>query len=202
MIKTAAKSISILFHPFWMPLVGTFILLTQTKFLALIPPEGQRAIYIIVASSTIGLPLLMFPLFWYRKKFKTLEMTHRQERYVPLFIMAVFYYFSFHTLSNLNAPAMLNGYIFGAFISVLLAAIINIWWKISLHGIGVGGITGLLVAIILLNQGSPEMIFFQALLFTGITLSARLFLDQHNIRQIIGGYLWGFLSIFLTLIIF
>lgn len=202
MIKTTAKATSILFHPFWMPLVGTFILLTQTKFLALIPIEGQRTIYIIVASSTIGLPLLMFPLFWYRKKFKTLEMTDRQERYIPLFIMAVFYYFSFNTLSNLNAPALLNGFILGAFISVLLAAIVNIWWKISLHGIGMGGITGLLVAIIVLNQGSPEVIFFQALLFTGIALSARLYLNQHNIYQIIGGYVWGFLSILMVLIIF
>lgn len=202
MIKTAAKSISILFHPFWMPLVGTFILLTQTNFLSLIPAEGQKAVYIIVASSTIGLPLLMFPLFWYRKKFKTLEMTDRQERYVPLFIMAVFYYFSFHTLSNLNAPALLNSFILGAFISVLLAAIVNIWWKISLHGIGLGGITGLLVAIVLLNQGSPEGIFFQTLIYTGIALSARLYLNQHNVRQITAGYAWGFLSILLTLIIF
>ena len=202
MLKTVAKAISILFHPIWMPLVGTYILLTQSKFLGLIPIEGQHAVYIIVASSTIGLPLLMFPLFWYRNKFKTLEMSAKQERYVPLVIMTVFYYFSFHTLSNLNAPALLSGFIFGSFISVFIAAIVNVWWKISLHAIGLGGITGLLVVIVLLNQGMPEKIFFQSIIYSGIALSARLYLNQHNMTQVLAGYACGFVSILTTLLLF
>jgi membrane-associated phospholipid phosphatase len=168
----------------------------------MLPAEGHQAVYIIVASSTIGLPLLMFPIYWFRKNIKTLEMTERQERYIPLFIMAVFYFFSFHTLRNLSAPSLLSGYILGAFISVALAAVVNVWWKISLHGIGLGGIIALLTLIAFYRQGNPEGLFFQALIYSGIVLSARMYLNQHSLWQIVAGFACGFLSIFLTLLIY
>ena len=201
MIKNLAKAISLVFHPLWMPLLGTYILLSGT-LLAILPYESKRLIYIIILTSTIGLPLAMLPFLYFRKKFKTLEMTERQERFVPLFIMSIFYFFSYYTLNNLNAPVLLTGYMLGAFVATILSAIINIWWKISLHLTGIGGITALLIIIIIFKQGYPENLFFQVVLFAGIVASARLQLNEHNIGQIIAGYIFGFLSVFITFLIF
>jgi hypothetical protein len=202
MLNHIARAISLVFHPFWMPLAGVFILLNHSRLLDMLPAEGHKAVFIIVASSTIGLPLLMFPIFWFRKNIKTLEMTERQERYIPLFIMAVFYFFSFHTLRNLSAPALLSGFILGAFISVALAAAINIWWKISLHAIGLGGVVALLTLIAVYRQGYPEGLFFQALIYSGIVLTARMYLNQHSLWQIVAGFFCGFSAIFITLIVY
>ena len=202
MLRNIAQALSLVFHPFWMPMAGTFILLRHSQFLSMMPVEGQKAVYIIVASSTIGLPLLMFPLFWFRNKIRTLEMTERQERFIPLFVMAVFYFFSYNTLHNLGAPSLLSGFILGAFISVTLAAVVNVWWKVSLHGIGMGGILAVLTTILLLKQGSPESLFLQTMVYSGIVLSARLYLNQHNLWQIISGFTGGFLSILITLLFY
>ncbi len=202
MLKHIARAISLVFHPFWMPIAGIFILLTHSRLAAILPAEGHQAVYIIVISSTIGLPLLMFPIYWFRKSIKTLEMSERQERYIPLFIMSVFYFFSFYTLRNLNAPSFLSGFILGAFVSVAVAAIVNVWWKISLHGIGFGGILALLTLMAFFQQGNPEGLFFQALIYSGVALSARMYLNQHTLWQIVAGFSCGFFSIFFTLLIY
>ncbi len=200
MLKNLTQAISFVFHPIWMPIVGTFIILNHSRLITLLPTEAHKVIYIIVGLSTIGLPLLMLPVFLFRKNIKTLQMTQKQERYIPLFVMAIFYFFSYHTLRNLNVPNMLSTFILGSFISVTIAAIVNIWWKISLHGIGLGGIIALLTLILVFHHGYPEGLFVQALIYTGIVFSARLYLNQHTLKQIVVGFLCGFLTISLTMV--
>ncbi|MGI6479180.1 MAG: hypothetical protein ACOX0M_07025 [Salinivirgaceae bacterium] len=202
MLKNLAQAVSVVFHPIWMPIIGAFILLNHSQLLMLLPNQVHRAIYIIIASSTIGFPLLMLPIFIFRKTFKMFQMTQKQERYIPLFVMAIFYFFSYYTLSRLNVPGILTGFILGVFISTLIAAVVSIWWKISLHGVGLGGIVALLVLILLFRHGYPEGLFFQALIYTGIVLSARMYLQQHSLLQVVTGFLCGFLTISLTMLIY
>ena len=121
MLKNLAQAVSVVFHPIWMPMIGAFILLNHSQLLMLLPSQVHKAIYIIIASSTIGFPLLMLPIFIFRKTFKMFQMTQKQERYVPLFVMAIFYFFSYYTLSRLNVPGILTGFILGVFISTSIA---------------------------------------------------------------------------------
>lgn len=202
MLKNLANAFSILFHPFWMPLAGVFIILNHIQLMLVLPDEARKAIYIIVASSTIGLPMLIFPVYLFRNKFKALLMTQRQERYIPLLTMSIFYYFSYHALRNLNAPHILNSFMLGVFISVSIATIVNIWWKISLHAIGLGGILSLLTLILMYRQGHPEVIFFETLIISGIVLTARLYLRQHTLLQIVTGYLCGFITMSVTMTLY
>lgn len=197
MMKNLAKAISILFHPLWMPLAGTYILLSKT-ILAILPYESKKLIYIIVMVSTIGLPLAMLPFLYIRKKFKTLEMTERQERFVPLLIMVIFYFFAYYSLRNLNAPVLLVGYILSVFTTVFILSVINIWWKISLHLAGIGGVTALLVMITVFNQGIPEYMFYQSVIFAGLIASARMYLNKHNAWEAFAGYFIGFLTVSIT----
>ena len=196
-----SKAISILFHPLWMPILGTYILFTHT-LLAIINPSIQTAIYKIIAVSTIGMPLLILVFFWYLKKFKSLEMNEPKERFFPLIIISIFYLFSFFALYKVKVPEVLYGFMMGSFVSTVCAAIINLRWKISLHAIGMGGITALITLIALMKYISIESIFFQTVLISGVVLTARLWLNKHSIWQVIAGYLLGFFVISITILCF
>ncbi len=201
-MRNLAQALSILFHPIWMPMVGTYVLLNFTQYLDLYSDDVHRIIYIIVFTSTIGLPLLMFPLYIYRKKIKGLELNERAERFIPLLVMAIFYFFSFYTLQNLNTPVMLNAFVLGIFIATVLTLAANFILKISLHAVGLGGITALLLYIPTFDKGNTELILMQALFFSGVVFSARIYLEQHTLRQISVGYAVGLISMFFTLILF
>ncbi|HON17737.1 MAG TPA: hypothetical protein PK990_01045 [Salinivirgaceae bacterium] len=201
-MKNLSQALSILFHPLWMPLLGTFLLLNYTEYFALYSKDAHRVIYVIVATSTLGLPLMMLPIYLYRKKIKSLELNERSERIIPLLIMTIFYYFSFHTLSNLNAPVLLREFILGVFFSTLVATIVTVKTKISLHSIGLGGVTALLVFIPLYESGNTEILLMQAILISGFVFSARMFLQKHTLSEMLFGYFLGFLTMMLTMVLF
>jgi len=103
-------------------------------------------------------------------------------------------------LRNIQAPEIISSFISGCFIATVTAAIINIWWKISLHAIGMGGITGLLVIITVLKFCYPENLIFQAILYSGIVATARLWLNTHNLLQIVAGYVLGYIIITVSIL--
>ena len=69
---------------------------------------------------------------------------------------------------------------------------INIFWKISAHSIGIGGLAGLLVSICLRMGLYMPLYITVALLLCGIVASARLVLQVHTPAQVYLGLLLGF----------
>jgi hypothetical protein len=78
------------------------------------------------------------------------------------------------------------------FISAAVALVLNNNYKISMHGIGVGGLMGLMTVILFegqLDSGLPYMI---AVLISGAVMSARKIVSDHHWFDIITGFLLGF----------
>ncbi len=91
-------------------------------------------------------------------------------------------------------------------ISTLLigfTAIITIFWKISLHGIGIGGLVGFIMG---LNQQSFLNYFEYVLpllfLISAIVLSARLKLNAHSPNQVYVGFVLGIFVSFVSFILY
>ncbi len=78
------------------------------------------------------------------------------------------------------------------FISVILASLINIRWKISLHMIGIGGLLGLLSALAYLYGLHINWILMTTILLAGIIGTARLYLNEHNPSQVYSGFMMGY----------
>src|SRR5690606_9965888 len=79
-------------------------------------------------------------------------------------------------------------------VTVFLTLVINQFWKISAHGVGVGGALGILL---LLHGWLPEPFMLFPILFTvvagGAVLSARLALGAHTMKEVYVGFGLGFL---------
>ncbi|MFO7864800.1 MAG: hypothetical protein R6U85_12415, partial [Salinivirgaceae bacterium] len=173
MLSYLAKAFSIIFHPIVMPTAGIFIVFRSSYYLGMMPSNGQYATYLIVFVSTFVLPLIMISLFMLRKVVKSLEMTEKQERFVPFMVTSIFYFFSFYTLNQLNAPGFIAAYILGGFITIFLIAISSIFWKISAHMAGLGGVAGMVLALADIYQAHDPYFFIEAIIIAGLVGSAR-----------------------------
>lgn len=87
-------------------------------------------------------------------------------------------------------------------LSLLLLTLITFFWKISAHSVGMSGILGMLVGF---NYQLGDGVLFYPILISivlvGLVMTARLYLDAHNIAQVVAGFLLGFMVNFMTVLL-
>jgi hypothetical protein len=197
----AAKFISVLFHPAFMPLVGIFIIFNTGIYSTDVPWEVEKYTYLLVALFSILLPFSVLPVFYYWKLISNFELSERRERIIPIAV-ASFCLIALHIfLSRIIPLQIITAFTF-ALASISIALLfINIFYKISMHMLGIGGITGLILAITIIYSSSPFYMLAISILIAGIAGSARLKLDAHTPTQILTGYLFGTIGMLFTLLL-
>ena len=195
-----ARFLSVLLHPVWMPAYALFVIFRLNSFLAVtVSPQLQWAIYAVVVLDTIVIPLFITYILFNKGWVRSLDMEDREERFVPYLTNALCLLLSYYMLKRLQAPNLICLMMLGAVAAVMLAVIINLRWKISIHMIGVGGLTGIffgLSTFLLADLHTPIVI---SILVAGVLGTARLSLAAHQPAQIYTGFVVGFLCEFLML---
>ena len=80
---------------------------------------------------------------------------------------------------------------FGVFISSSAALIANIYYKISMHAIGMGGMLGLFFVIMQQNTMLMTWPLSLAILLTGLVCTSRLLISNHTSKEIYAGLAVG-----------
>ena len=191
MIRFFAHLFSALFHPFLMVTYGLLIALnfTSLKLLLLI----QKALFVggtFLLSAL--LPALAIGVMIAKKKISGYEVDKREERFPPYMVAILALLATLAFLTFISAPYWILGLIGGMVGALCVAVAINKYWKISVHGMGVGGIAGAIFAIIPLLNVNPLLLFLPALAVGGLVCSSRLILNRHTLGQVGGGFLLGF----------
>jgi hypothetical protein len=188
MFKKTALFFSIILHPLLMPSAGMLILLFTGSYVSLLPLAARKMILLLFASGTLLLPAFMIPLAYFQRD---QLIKKRDQRNIPLTLTFIFYLLTYILFLKIPVYGFLHSFMLGALSSVFLALIINMRWKISLHMIGLGGLTTFLVIITLTRQVNLFPWVLIALLASGIAGSSRLYLDSHNQSQIYVGFFAG-----------
>lgn len=115
---------------------------------------------------------------------------------MPIIITSIPYIFTLYLMAKLPVPQVLLRIIEGGVIVLIVAAIISYWWKISLHLMGLGGLTGFLIASAIHNYFNAIPLVVVAFLISGFLASARLKNGDHRPAQVYVGYLLGFSLVF------
>jgi hypothetical protein len=199
MLKKTALFFSYVLHPLLMPFIGIFILLFTGSYVSLLPLPARKMILLLFASGTLLLPAFMMPLAYFQKD---LLMQKRDQRTVPLTFTFIFYLLTYILFLKIPVYGFLHRFMLGALSSVFLALIINMKWKISLHMIGLGGLTTFLVIITLTRQINLFPWVLIALLASGIAGSSRLYLNSHTQAQIYLGFFAGCTTMSVCLLFF
>lgn len=193
MARFFARIISVLFQPLLMPLYAISLLLNAETWMAYtVFPQLRYALYLIVMISTFILPAMTVVLFLKRNVITSLEMQHREERSWPYISTLLFYIAGWILLNKLPLPRVFGNVIMGSAVAILIAFLINLRWKISIHMIALGGLAGMFFAIAVLfnfNLIAPTMLIVAV---AGLTGTARLVLRAHSPAQVYAGFLLGF----------
>lgn len=199
-MKLIANILSFLFHPVFMPVIGLLILFNSGIYLSELTRQYQNMILMITALCTILLPLSMIPALIYLRHVQNFSLDERRERLIPLFFTTVCFYVAHHLLQKfLNGVSIFSVFLLASSFVVLILLIVSLYWKISIHSAGIGGILAL---IAVLSMGfSIDMTFFlgSAVLVAGLLFSARLALESHTVIQLTTGFLSGFAVVFVFL---
>lgn len=189
-IILTARFFSALFRPYYMPIVGFVALFTFT-YLSLLPFSYKLIILFMVYCFTIVLPRLC--IFTYRKinGWTAHQLRLREHRAVP-YILSIFSYVAcLYLMYRMHLPRYMCGIIVSALLIQIVCAVVNIWWKISTHSAGAGGVIGALLGYSILFMFNPIWWLCITILISGAVNSSRMLLRQHSLGQVSAGTLVG-----------
>ena len=187
-----ANVVSYIFHPLLMPTYSLMILFYIKSYLSFaIPYQAKIAIVAIIFFNTAMMPVLVFLFMKLRNIISSLRMEERKERILPFIVTAVFYFGTYFILRKFHLPPIIYYLIFGSACLIIIALTINFWWKISIHMIGIGGLTGALTCIAYYLSVNPGILVAFTVLIAGFIGFARLKLNAHTPLQVYGGYITG-----------
>jgi membrane-associated phospholipid phosphatase len=200
-MKTLSRFLSVLFHPLIMPTLGLLVIFLSGLNFTFFSFEQKRAILLIVFLSTSIIPLSFIPFFLLKKPGFRIEMDSARDRLLPFFLTSFIYFIAWFFLWKIGIPELLLHYVFASALAVLFTSIITGFWKISAHMVGIGGIAGLILYLSFYFNADVFLSAIFILFLAGIIGSARLTLKAHIPEQIYTGFLLGFVTVLLTLVI-
>jgi membrane-associated phospholipid phosphatase len=210
-IRMISNAISVLLHPLLMPtLLFTIIVNYLPMVVSPINEEGKKYLIGLTFVTTFLFPVFISLTFLLmiknRFSIRDLFLDENKERFIPFLSTGILYvgvtYVMYSTI-RLNPVCILI--MTGISITVLMVAVITLFWKISAHAAGISGVVGYLLYFSILSADNNLFIPVAVLiLLSGILLSARLYLRSHTSAQVYAGYLLGlfisFVTMYLTLL--
>lgn len=185
-----ARVVSMIFTPFYLPTLG-MLLLFVFSYLSLLPASYKMIVLAIVYFFTILLPTLLIYSYRTHQRWTSWELGWRERRMVPYVISILCYFTCVYVMRQLHMPHFMSSIVIVALIIQMVCAIINIWWKISTHTAGVGGVTGALMAFSAIFYFNPLSWLCIVVLVAGFLGTSRMILRQHSLAQVVAGYLVG-----------
>lgn len=187
-----AKLFSYLFHPLLLPTYALLILFGQSAYFMMILPTNFRwAMLGLIFGNTVLLPVVIIWMMLKRGLIGSMQLPERAERTFPFIIAALSYFATYYMLSNLGIPSIYLLFVLGGAILTVVATLVNFFWKISIHMLGMGGITGGFIGLMLMRSIYSPLLLIVLISLSALVAFARLKSNTHNESQVYVGYIAG-----------
>lgn len=125
----------------------------------------------------------------------SLKLENLRDRRLPYFITTIIYVVLGYIIYSKNSMLYSCAYILWSIaIVIFFVAIISLWWQISAHAAGIGGMIGALAGIaVLFGETTLFTPMLCLIILAGYLISARLALNAHTPKQVGAGFLLGVL---------
>jgi len=197
-LRWTAHFLSYILHPIFIPLyVILFLLFLHPSYFAGFSDGMKwRSVFILVQNA-IFYPLFCILLLKGVGFIDSIFLKKQKDRIIPYIAVGIFFFWTYHVFKQQPIyPSVLPSFIFGIFLGSSAAMIANIYFKISMHAIGMGGWLG--IFLLIANSSTMLMSWPMAavLLLTGLVCTARFIVSDHTPKEIYLGLLLGVLSQF------
>lgn len=191
-MRAIIRSASYIFHPVWMPFMGSllYFFISPRYF----PFPLIKAKLLAIAITTLFIPIVFYFMLKNLGKATNMFMHDVKERRWPLFFFCLLMGLNLYQILDVyNYPALYYFFVavlFSAFTAFLLAMVRV---KISLHMVGLSGILMFVLALSIFYR--VNLIYTIAFIIAalGLTATSRLQLQAHNWLELILGLFIGFL---------
>ncbi len=188
-----AHVISFIFHPLFIPLYVTlFFIFFHPSYFAGYDANNKLWLALRVAYNTIFFPAFTVFLLYQLKFVSSILLKSQKDRIIPYIACGIYYFWIYLVMrNNEDVPKMLTAFLLGVFIASSAALIANIYLKVSMHAIGMGGLLGIFYLVMKSNSMLMTWPMAMAVLITGMVCTARLIISDHQPKEIIVGLLIG-----------
>ncbi len=211
-MKTLASIFSWVFLPLFTPIYALLIVFylpsTPSSFLLADSlyhyPEAIKILFLsLFLVFIVFAPGLSLVVLKANKSISSLELENQDERPKPIAIMifysSVLYLFLILQTESNFIPNSIKAMALGGIIISVVAYFVNKILKISLHAMGLGALLGFVFSYYMSAETFFLWPIFLIISISAITLSGRLILKAHNLREIAYGYFLGFIIQVLTI---
>lgn len=193
-LRAGAQAVSYLFHPL---LLCTYLVMLLGFFMPRfysIQPSALLRFAGFVFVMTCILPVANLAMLKSVGSLKSWHMEDRSERVLPFLLITLIYavvtYMFFYKLrTNLN----FNKVMILVTAMVMAGTVVTLFQKISIHSLAMAGCVGLLLPLNKVEpMGSLMLPTVVMMVLAGLTMSARLYLQVHTLREVMTGAVAGF----------
>lgn len=200
-MRSLAKFISFVFHPLFVGvMMAAYLIFVHPLYFVGFSEKEKMLKLLAVINNNVFFPLLVVALLRALGFNKSVLLKTQKERIVPYLASITFFFWTYYVFKNQpETPRVIVYMCRGMFFASSVALVLNNYYKISMHGIGVGGMVGLMALTLVdgsLYSGIPFMV---AILVAGLVVTARKIVSDHQWFDIITGFLLGFLCQFVAL---
>ena len=195
-----ARVMSMLFTPFYLPLLGLAVLFFLS-YLSLMPTGYKIFVLCMVYLFTILLPTMLIHFYRRYQGWSPIELGVKERRMVPYTLSILCYFVCLYLMETFHIPHFMGRILMAALFLQVLCAIINVWWKISTHTAAIGGVAGALIAFSGIFLFNPTWWFCLVMLVAVVVGTSRMILRQHTLSQVLGGFGIGLLTAYYTIAI-
>ncbi len=197
----AAKVLSVIFTPFYLPLLGLAILLAFT-YLSLLPLLYKMLLLAAFWVFTVFVPTMLIRLYRRYQGWTLFELGHREKRVIPYVISIVSYLLCYYLMAVAHVPHFMGVILIAALVIQIVCAMVNLFVKISTHMAAIGGVAGALAGFSLIFGFNPVWWLCLVLIIAGFVGTSRMILRQHSLNEIVTGFLVGVVCAFVSVVLF
>ena len=192
-LRWLASAISYIFHPLFIPTYVFVFLLKVLPYEFADITEWQLQMKLFgVFWLTAFFPAFSVFLLWRLKFSDSIFLRTQKERIVPYVISMFFYWWMYYLSRNFHdQPIVLRFFFMGIFIATVFGLILNNYFKISLHAMGVGGATTAIILFSIYYHLNFGGIISICILLSGIVCSSRFLVSDHTNKEIYTGLAVG-----------
>ncbi len=192
-IRLLAKLVSYVLHPLFVPTYIFMLLMYE------VPYEFSGITVWQLKMRLFGLFWLtaFFPAFavfllWRLKFSESIYLRTQKERIIPFVITMFFYWWMYYLSRNFtDQPAVLKFFFMGIFVASSIGLVCNNFYKISLHGMGMGGALAAVILFAFYYPVSMGVPIAAVTLLTGIVCTSRFIVSDHTVKEVYMGVLVG-----------
>lgn len=189
----AARIISLMFTPFYLPLIGIGLMFVFTYMNAL-PWQYKMGVLLLAFLFTILLPTLLIRAYRKMQGWTRIQLGQKERRMVPYLISILCYFLCIEVMKAQHVAFLIHCIVLSALIIQISCVIINMFWKISTHMAAIGGVAGGVLAFTHMFIYNPVWWLCIIFLLAGMLGTARMILRQHTLAQVVAGFGVGFLG--------